>query len=159
MAQELQKKNDLVTKTATNQPAESELKTSQNQEALVKQIAELKTRVVDYKKKDIFLHLDDEVQKALSEGLTNIDNHLQTDSANSMKTAQKMLGEVEKCQNKIPELIEIVDMKINSFLENLSNYLHGVVSENQSLRQTHFLLLQIITHTLERISDTMDGPI
>lgn len=137
----------------------SELKTSQNQEALVKEIAELKTRVEDYEKKDIFLHLDDEVQKALSEGLTNIDNHRQTDGANMMKTAQKMLGEVEKCQNKIPELIEIVDMKINSFLENLSNYLHGVVSENQSLRQTHFLLLQIITHTLERISGTMDGPI
>ncbi|KAI3505810.1 hypothetical protein L1887_28095 [Cichorium endivia] len=76
-----------------------------------------------------------------------------------MKTAQKMLEEVEKCQKKIPELVEVVDVKLNSLLENMSAYLSGVLSENTSLRKTHFLLLQIITHTLQSITGTMEGPI
>ncbi|KAI3510743.1 hypothetical protein L1887_17877 [Cichorium endivia] len=76
-----------------------------------------------------------------------------------MKTAQTLFIEVEKCQKKIPELMEIVDTKITSTTDHLSSSLHGVLSENISLKKTHFLRLQIITHTLNSIPDTMDGPL
>ncbi|KAI3510694.1 hypothetical protein L1887_17826 [Cichorium endivia] len=119
----------------------TDFKPSQNQDALVKEIAALKDRVAALKNRDIILHLDNQIEKVISDSLAHIDNNRQSEAANMMKTAQMLLSEVEKCHSRIPELMTVVDNKITSTTDHLSTYLHGVVSENISLRRTHFLLL------------------
>ncbi|KAI3523633.1 hypothetical protein L1887_01901 [Cichorium endivia] len=139
----------------------TDLKTSQNQEALIKELAELKDRVAALEKKesDILLHCDSQAEKIIHDGIATLDAQRESDAANMMKTAQKMLDEVEKCQKQVPKLIDIVQTKLTASMDHMAKYFNGVLAENSSLRRTNALLLQMVTHTLQAITGTMEGPV
>ncbi|KAI3780128.1 hypothetical protein L2E82_10058 [Cichorium intybus] len=59
----------------------TELKASQSQDALVKEISELKKRVAEFEKKDFVLDMDDVVQQAIAAGLQEVDAKRATDAA------------------------------------------------------------------------------
>ncbi|KAI3739374.1 hypothetical protein L2E82_29778 [Cichorium intybus] len=139
----------------------TDFKSSQNQEPLIKEIAELKERIAALEKKDteILLTCDTNAEKIINDGLANLDAQRETDAANMMKTAQKMLTDVEKCQQQVPELLTNVELKLKEAMDNFAKYLNGVLAENFSLRRTNTVLLQMVTQTMQNITGTMSGPI
>ncbi|KAI3505853.1 hypothetical protein L1887_28158 [Cichorium endivia] len=78
----------------------TELKYSQTQEPLIKEIAALNERIAALEKKDteILLTCDTNAERIINDGLAKLDAQRETDAANMMKTAQKMLADIEKCQ-------------------------------------------------------------
>ncbi|KAI3751769.1 hypothetical protein L2E82_22860 [Cichorium intybus] len=68
-------------------PVRNPLFVTDQEEALVKEIGELNDKVAVLENRDILLHLDNQVEKVISDGLANIDSHRQSDATNMMKTA------------------------------------------------------------------------
>ncbi|KAI3503835.1 hypothetical protein L1887_32289 [Cichorium endivia] len=139
----------------------TDLKSSQNQEAMIKELAGIKDRVaaLEKKDKDILLHCDIHAEQIINDGLATLDAQRETDAANMMKTAQTMLTEVEKCQQHVLELLTNVQTQLKESMDHIANYLNGVLAENFSLRRTNAVLLQMVTQTMQNITGTMAGPI
>ncbi|KAI3505834.1 hypothetical protein L1887_28120 [Cichorium endivia] len=139
----------------------TDLKSSQTQEPLIKEIAALNERIAALEKKDteILLTCDTNAERIINDGLAKIDAQRETDAANMMKTAQKMLADVEKCQLLVPELLDNVELKLKEATDHMAKFMNGVLAENYSVRRTNTILLQMVTQTLQNITVTMSGPI
>ncbi|KAI3499621.1 hypothetical protein L1887_35425 [Cichorium endivia] len=113
----------------------TDLKYSQNQEALINELTGIKDKVaaLEKKYKEILLHCDTHAERIINDGLANLDAQRETDAANMMKTAQKMLADVEKCQQQVPELLADVELKLKEATDHMAIYLNGVLAENYSL--------------------------
>ncbi|KAI3510674.1 hypothetical protein L1887_17806 [Cichorium endivia] len=151
----LHQKVDALTTLLTN------LKSSQTQEPLIKEIVVLNERIAALEKKDteILLTCDTNAERIINDGLAHLDAQRETDAANMMKTAQKMLADVEKCQLLVPELLDNVELKLKEATDHMAKYMNGVLAENYSLRRTNTVLLQMVTQTMQNITGTMPGPI
>lgn len=103
--------------------------------------------------------MDGEVQKELAKGLQDIDAKRQDDATTLMKKAQETLAELQKHEQNLASVAQSVDVKIRSFLEHIQQYLLGILAKNESLRKTHCLLLQLLANTLQKVTDTIHGPI
>ncbi|KAI3494743.1 hypothetical protein L1887_40448 [Cichorium endivia] len=139
----------------------TDFKSSQTQEPLIKEIVELNKRIAPLEKKDteILLTCDTNAERIINDGLANLDAQREIDAVNMMKTAQKMLADVEKCQQQVLELLTNVELKLKEAMDHFAKYRNGVLAENFSLRRTNTVLLQMVTQTMQNITGTMSGPI
>ncbi|KAI3499672.1 hypothetical protein L1887_35477 [Cichorium endivia] len=151
----LHQKVDAQTTLLTN------LKSSQTQEPLIKEIAALNERIAALEKKDteILLTWDTNAERIINDGLAKLDAQRETDVANMMKTAQKMLADIEKCQLLVPELLDNVEVKLKEATDHMAKFMNGVLAESYSVRRTNTVLLQMVTQTMQNITGTMSGPI
>ncbi|KAI3493586.1 hypothetical protein L1887_40788 [Cichorium endivia] len=104
----------------------TDLKSSQNQEALINELTGIKDRVaaLEKKDKDILLHCDTHAERIINDGLATLDTQRETDAANMMKTTQQMLTDVEKCQLQVPELLANVELKLKEATDHMAKYLN-----------------------------------
>ncbi|KAI3505850.1 hypothetical protein L1887_28151 [Cichorium endivia] len=151
----------LIDLSDTNCSSDKAAKETQPQsEPLIKEIAALNERIAALEKDtEILLTCDTNAERIINDGLANLDAQRETDAANMMKTAQKMLADVEKCQLLVPELLDNVELKLKEATEHMAKYMNGVLAENYSLRRTNTVLLQMVTQTMQNITGTMSGPI
>lgn len=67
------------------------------------------------------------------------------------------MTELKKVSKEVEAFNVTISDRIMSLFDDVQKYIEGIFSENQSLRVANVLLLQLLTTTLKKISQTVRG--